>query len=71
MTKEEFKKRWESDDSGGGITFDDVAECYTAWGFGSTPRIKPLNEVTYAVLKAAATEDADDYEKDDSDDYPV
>lgn len=27
MTKEQFKKRWESDDRGGGITFNDVADC--------------------------------------------
>ena len=61
MTKEEFKKRWESDDDGGGITFDDIAACYTAWGLGNTPRTKPFDTVRYVVLKAAETVDANDY----------
>jgi len=33
MTKEEFKARWEKDDEGDGLTFDDVAECAREWGF--------------------------------------
>ncbi len=28
MTKEEFKRRWESDENGGGITYEDIATCY-------------------------------------------
>lgn len=32
MTKLEFKTRWESDDSGGGITTEDIANCAVAWG---------------------------------------
>ncbi len=31
-TKEEFKKMWESDENGGGITFDDIIECALEWG---------------------------------------
>jgi hypothetical protein len=61
MTKVEFKKRWESNDEGGGITFDDIAECYVAWGLGTVPRIKPIEVVRAAVLKAAETVDADEY----------
>lgn len=53
MTRSNFKKRWESDDNGGGITFDDVAECAKAWELFSTPRIHPMPNVTAAVLSAA------------------
>lgn len=31
-TKEEFKKLWEADDEGSGITYDDIADCAKAWG---------------------------------------
>ncbi len=61
MTKEQFKKRWESGDDGGGITFDDIANCAKEWGLYSTPRIKPMGEVTYKVLKTANVKDAEDY----------
>ena len=53
MTKEEFRKRWDSDDNGGGITFDDVADCAKAWGLFSTPRICDINKVLKAVVNAA------------------
>lgn len=62
MTKNEFKSRWESDDDGGGTTFDDIAACYVSWGLGATPRVKPIDHVLFAVLKAAATVDADEYD---------
>lgn len=61
MTKTEFKAKWESDDNGGGITFDDVADAAVTWGICSKPRIKPISEVRYLVLKAANTADAEDY----------
>lgn len=61
MTKQEFKARWESNDQGGGITFDDIAECAVAWGIISTPRIWSLNDIRYAVLKAANTVDSEDF----------
>lgn len=32
MTKQEFKVRWESDANGGGITFNDIANCAGSWG---------------------------------------
>jgi hypothetical protein len=56
MTKAEFKKRWESNRKGGGITNDDCADCAKAWGLYSTPRIHPMNEVIAKVLKAAGVE---------------
>lgn len=63
MTKEQFKKRWESDENGGGITNDDCADCYVAWGLGSKPRCKPINEVVSAVVKfAGVTEEVEEKE---------
>jgi hypothetical protein len=64
MTKEEFKKRWESDDVGGGIDFDDVADCAEAWGLFRRPRTSQINKVLYSVLKAANVEDAEAYNTD-------
>lgn len=62
MTKEEFKKRWESDEHGCGITNDDCADCYVDWGLGSTPRIKPTRQVVKAVCRAAGCE-AEEYHR--------
>jgi hypothetical protein len=64
MTKEEFKKRWESDELGGGICFDDVADCAQAWGLFRRPRTSQINRVLYSVLKAAGTVDAEAYNID-------
>ena len=61
MTKDEFKTRWESNDEGGGINFNDVADCAKEWGLFATPRIHPMQKVLYAVLKAAGTKDAKEY----------
>lgn len=61
MTKEEFKIKWESSDTCGGITMEDVANAYTNWGLGSSPRCQPMNKVLYAVLKAAKTNDFKEY----------
>lgn len=61
MTKEEFKKRWESDDNGGGISFDDIANCAIKWGISSTPKIRPILEIRYKVLLAANTNDAEEF----------
>lgn len=56
MTKEEFKRRWEKDENGDGITIDDCADCYVAWGLGQRPRIRPINNVVDAVVRAAGCE---------------
>lgn len=57
MTKEEFKKRWESDENGGGITFDDVAQCAKDWGIASRPFIMPIDTVLSKVLEAAGVKE--------------
>jgi hypothetical protein len=57
MTREEFKIRWYSDENGGGITFEDVADCAIAWGLYTTPRIHSMNKVLDAVLKTAGIKD--------------
>jgi hypothetical protein len=61
MTKEEFKQRWESDDNGGGITFDDIADCAVAWGLYRTPKTSRIDVVRYRVLCAAGTVDAEEF----------
>ena len=61
MTKREFKIRWEKDENGDGITFDEIAECAKKWGLFSVPRIYQIDTVRYAVLKAARTSDCEDY----------
>lgn len=53
MTKEEFRKRWDSGPDGGDIAFEDIAKCATKWGLYATPRIHPINEVMEKVVKAA------------------
>jgi hypothetical protein len=55
MDKAGFKKRWERPD-GGGITFDDIADCAKAWGLLSRPKIHEAGKVVEAVLKAAGVE---------------
>mgnify|MGYP000355146949 FL=1 len=60
-TKEEFKKLWEADDEGSGITYDDIADCAKAWGLYKTPRVNNISEVLYKVLVAAGVEDAEDF----------
>ena len=60
MTKDEFKARWESNDDGGGITFEDVADCAKEWGLYATPKTKPPYTVLYAVCKAAGINDAEE-----------
>lgn len=57
MTKDEFKKRWDSGSDGGGITWDDIAECAIEWGLFSRPRIHPLNVIGNAVTAAAGCDD--------------
>lgn len=61
MDKNEFKNRWESNANGGGITFDDIGNCAVKWGICSTPHIMNIDHVRYMVLKAAGTNDAEDF----------
>lgn len=68
MTKQEFKKRWESNDNGGGITFNDIADCAIAWGISPAPKALPIDRVRYLVLRAAGTSDAEDYAPEEKSD---
>ncbi len=57
MTKEEFKARWDSNERGGGITYDDIADCAEAWGLCARPRTGfALADAKLLVLKAAGVE---------------
>ena len=64
MSKVEFKWRWELDDEGDGINFDDIADCAKAWGLFRTPRTARIDVVRYRVLKEADVEDAEGYNTD-------
>lgn len=65
MTKDEFKTRWESNADGGGITFDDVADCAKRWGISSSPRTARIDLVRYLVLVAAGTNDAEEFKPEE------
>ena len=65
MTKPEFKKRWEANDNGGGITYEDIADCAKEWGLYSRPKICPIDRVTYDVLVSAGVKDAEEYKPED------
>ena len=65
MDKIEFKKRWESDKNGGGITWDDIAECAVDWNVTPRPRTKNMAEVRYKVLKAADVIDAEEFKPEE------
>ena len=65
MEKQEFKARWESNENGGGITFDDIADCAKKWGIASSPKTMRIDFVRWRVLKAADTNDADEYAPDE------
>lgn len=64
MKKHEFKARWESNEEGGGITFEDIAECAIAWGIARTPRTMQIDKVRHMVLRAASTNDAEEFVSD-------
>jgi len=55
MTKEEFKIRWESNENGGGITYEDIANCAKEWGLYDRPKTCDMGQVTESVLKFANT----------------
>lgn len=66
MTKLQFKKRWESNSDGGGITFDDIVDCAQKWGIFARPRIQPIDLVRYRVLLAANVKDAEEFRPNES-----
>jgi hypothetical protein len=55
LTKDDFLRRWNSGPDGGGITNDDCADCYVAWGLGVSPRTMPISKVVARVVEAAET----------------
>lgn len=55
LSKEEFKKRWESDEDGGGITIQDIADCAVEWKIYPRPMARNMLTVIDAVCKAAGT----------------
>ena len=57
MTKAQFKKRWNSNEDGGGITFDDIAQCAVEWGLVQNPRIHRIDMIVNMVTKAAGCND--------------
>lgn len=61
MKKEDFKTRWESSDSGGGITNDDIADHAIEWGLCSYPRTMQIDHVLYMVLEHAKTNDSEEF----------
>lgn len=63
FSKEKFKTKWNSED-GGGITFDDIADCAKDWGLFRTPKTAPMLKVANSVLVAAGCEK---YFKEDED----
>lgn len=66
MTKEEFKTRWESNDNGGGINYDDIADCAVAWGISRTPKVRRIDVIRYQVLVAAGTADAEEFKPEEN-----
>jgi len=65
MTKEEFKTRWDGDDSGGGISYNDIADCAVAWGISRTPKTRRIDLIRYQVLVAAGTVDAEEFKPEE------
>jgi hypothetical protein len=61
MTKQEFKDRWESNDNGGGISYNDIADCAVAWGISRAPKGRDIVAIRYQVLVAAGTVDAEEF----------
>lgn len=61
MTREEFKKLWEADERGSGITLDDIADVAKEWGLFENPKCWDIYIVRYEVLKAAKCVDAEEF----------
>ena len=67
ITPHQFKERWESE-NGGGLTFDDIADCAKNWGLFNRPRTSSMPLVVYSVLKFAQTNNCEEYKPSDDDD---
>ena len=67
LTRQQFKERWERDDIGGGITYEDIADCAAEWGLASNPKTMPMNRVLYMVAKEAGTSDHEEYKPSEED----
>ena len=59
-TKEKFKELWESNEDGGGLTWEDIADCAKDWRLYSRPKIRDMFEVRDKVIEAAGCEPIDD-----------
>lgn len=57
MKKEEFAKRWDSNEEGGGITYDDVANCAKEWGLFERPRTVNMEIVIKKVIEESGAKD--------------
>lgn len=66
MTKEEFKRRWELDRFGDGLTLADMRKCAKDWKLHHMPELLPISKMMHIVLKAAHTKDAEDYNPDNT-----
>jgi Zn-dependent peptidase ImmA (M78 family) len=60
MTKEEFRKAWETEV----VTWDQLADIAKEWGIAEKPRCMRLYDVRYLVLKAANVPDAEEFNPD-------
>lgn len=67
MTKQEFKVWWEGLTDDDTYSMDTIADCAVDWGLYSRPRTSRIDEVEYAVLKAANVVDAEDFKPSDED----
>jgi len=56
-TKEKFKELWDSDEDGGGITYEDIIDCAKDWGLSDDAPKTHITMVMYKVLKAADCKD--------------
>lgn len=64
MTREEFKKLWENEDSND-IFLSTFAECAKEWGLFDRPKIHPPSLVIYKVLLEANVSDAEDWKPEE------
>ena len=60
MTKEEFKKKWESSE-GEAISFQELTECAVSWGIVNKNNMPPIWDYQYKVLEAANCVDSHEY----------